>query len=93
MEKKDVDIVVEEGVLTIRGEKLEEKFDDKEGKAEDIKKFHLVERSYGSFQRAFTLPRTVDATKIVADFNKGVLKVTMPKLEEAKIKGRKIPIG
>jgi HSP20 family protein len=63
MEKKDVDIVVEEGVLTIRGEKLEEKFDDKEGKAEDIKKFHLVERSYGSFQRAFTLPRTIDATR------------------------------
>ena len=94
MEKKDVEIVVEEGVLIIRGEKVEEKFDGKDAKpADEIRKFHLVERSYGSFQRAFTLPRTVDASKIAADFDKGVLKVVMPKLEEAKIKGRKIPIG
>ena len=94
LEKKDVEIVVEEGVLFIRGEKFEEKFDAKDAKpADEIRKFHLVERSYGTFQRAFTLPRTIDASKIVADFDKGVLKVVMPKLEEAKIKGRKIPIG
>jgi HSP20 family protein len=94
MEKKDVDIVVEDGVLFIRGEKLEEKVNGKEGKApEDIRKFHLIERSYGSFQRAFTLPRTIDPSKIAADFDKGVLKVTMPKTEDAKVKGRKIPIG
>jgi HSP20 family protein len=94
MEKKDVDIVVEEGVLIIRGEKLEEKVNGKEGKApDDIRKFHLVERTYGSFHRAFTLPRTIDANKITADFDKGVLKVIMLKSEETKIKGRKIPIG
>jgi len=94
MEKKDVELLVEDGVLTIRGDKLEEKVDGKDSKsADEVRKFHLVERSYGSFQRAFTLPRTIDAGKIVADFDKGLLKVVMPKLEEAKIKGRKIPIG
>jgi HSP20 family protein len=94
MEKKDVDIVVEDGVLIVRGEKIEEKVDGPPAApAPDVRKFHLVERSYGSFQRAFTLPRTIDTTKITADFEKGVLKVIMPKIEEAKIKGRKIPIG
>jgi HSP20 family protein len=88
LEKKDVDISVDEGVLTIRGEKVAERT---EGEAE--KKFHMWERSYGSFQRSFTLPRTVDAAKITADFDKGVLKVKLPKSAEAKVKGRKIEIN
>ena len=86
LEKKDLDIDVEDGVLTVRGEKLEEK-------KEDDKKYHLVERMYGSFQRAFTLPRTVDTTKISAEFEKGVLKVLLPKTPEAQAKSHKIDIA
>lgn len=88
MEQKDIDISVEDSVLMIRGEKFEER---KEG--EDGKKFYLCERNYGSFQRAFTLPRMVDASKVAADFNKGVLTIHMPKTAEHKTKGRKIEIG
>jgi len=87
LEKKDVEISVEEGVLSLRGEKFEER------KEEEDKKYHLFERTYGSFQRSFTLPRTVDATKITAEFDKGVLKVFLPKTVEAKAKGRKIEIA
>jgi HSP20 family protein len=88
METKDVDISVEDGVLTIRGEKTQERTEGK-----DEKQFYLWERSYGAFERSFTLPRTVDASKISAVFDKGVLKVKMPKSEEAKAKGRKIEIS
>ncbi len=87
MDRKDVEIAVDDGVLTISGEKTAES-----SKGDD-KKFILWERSYGSFQRSFTLPRTVDASKISADFTDGVLKVRMPKSAEAKNKGRKIEIG
>ncbi len=87
LERKDIDISVEEGVLTLRGEKFEEK------KEEEEKKYHLFERTYGSFQRSFTLPKTVDAAKITAEFEKGVLKVHLPKTAEAKTKGRKIEIA
>ena len=88
MERKDVDVSVEEGVLTIRGEKLEERKEGEEGK-----KFYLSERNYGAFERSFTLPRTVDASKVAADFTKGILTVHMPKSAETKPKGRKIEIG
>ena len=71
-----------------RGEKLEERKEGEEGT-----KFYLSERSYGSFQRAFTLPRAVDAAKISAEFVKGVLTVHMPKTADAKVKGRKIDIA
>jgi HSP20 family molecular chaperone IbpA len=87
LEKKDVEITVDEGVLTLRGEKFEEKKEDED------KKFHLFERTYGSFQRSFTLPRGVDAGKITAEFDKGVLKVFLPKTAEAKVKGRKVEIA
>lgn len=86
MDRKDVEISVDDGVLTISGEKAAER-------NEGDKKLILWERSYGSFQRSFTLPRTVDASKISADFEHGVLKVKMPKSAEAKNKGRKIEIG
>jgi HSP20 family protein len=88
MEQKDIDVSIDDGVLTIRGEKLEERKEGEEGK-----KFYLSERNYGSFQRTFTLPRTVDAAKISAEFVKGVLTVRLPKTAEQKAKGRKIEIG
>jgi HSP20 family protein len=88
MDRKDIDISVDEGVLIIRGEKIEEKKEESEEK-----KFYLFERSYGTFQRSFTLPRTVDANKIRGEFDKGVLKVHMPKTAEAMVKGRKIEIA
>lgn len=88
MEKKNIDISVDEGVLTIHGEKVEER---KEG--DENRKFHLFERNYGEFSRSFTLPRSVDTTKITADFDKGVLKVHLPKTDQAKAKGKKIEIG
>ena len=86
LELKDIDVTVEEGVLTIRGEKLEEK------KEEEEKKVYLYERNYGSFQRAFALPNLVDASKINAEFAKGVLKVHIPKTGEAKPIGHKVEI-
>ena len=86
LEKKDIEITVDEGVLTLRGEKLEEK-------KEEDKKFHLYERTYGTFQRAFALPRGVDPAKITAEFDKGILKVLLPKTAEAKAKGRKVEIA
>lgn len=88
MEKKNIDINVDEGVLTIHGEKVEERKEGEEGK-----KFHLYERNYGEFSRSFTLPRSVDTGKITADFDKGVLKVHLPKTEQAKAKGKKIEIA
>jgi HSP20 family protein len=85
---KDVNIAVDDGVLTISGEKQEEK---KEG-AEDSQ-YYVFERRYGSFRRSFTLPNSVDVDKISAEFDNGVLKVTMPKSENVKAKGKKISVS
>jgi len=79
VEKEDVKISVESNILTIKGEKKQEK-------EEKNKNFHRVERSYGSFQRSFTLPSTVKNDKIDALFNSGILTITMPKSEESKPK-------
>lgn len=87
LEQKDVEISIQDGMLLLKGEKAEE---HKEG---DEKRYHLFERTYGSFQRTFTLPRTVDASKITAEFSKGVLKIHMPKTPEAVAKTRKIEIA
>jgi HSP20 family protein len=86
MDLKDVDVSVEDGVMTLRGEKMEER------KEEDDRKVYLYERSYGAFQRSFALPAGVDASKVSAEFQKGVLKVHIPKDGEAVPKGRKIEI-
>ena len=80
----DIDIQVEGGVLTIRGER---KFEDKQ----DGKNYHRVERSYGQFVRSFTLPNNVDRDRIKATFSNGLLEIELPKREEAKPK--QIPIG
>ena len=85
IEPKDVDIRVENNVLTLRGER---KF-DQELKRESC---HRVERSYGSFSRSFTLPSIVDTTNIKAEFKDGVLRVTMSKREEAKPKQIQIQV-
>lgn len=87
IDQKDIDLSIEDGMLTVRGEKTEER---KEG--EEDKKFYLYERTYGSFQRTFALPPTVDNSNITAEFDKGVLKVHMPKTAEVKPKGRKVDI-
>jgi HSP20 family protein len=84
---RDVDISIDDGVLTISGEKQEEK---KEG-AEDSQ-FYLFERKYGAFRRSFTLSDGVDADKVNATFDNGVLKVTLPKSDKVRAKGRKIAV-
>jgi HSP20 family protein len=88
MDVKDVDVSVDDGVMVIRGEKTEERKEGEEGK-----KFYLNERTYGAFERSFTLPRSVDAAKVTAEFTKGVLTVRMPKTNGNAPKGRKIEIG
>ncbi len=84
MTQDDVDIELENNVLTIRGEKEETREENGE------RKYHVWERRYGSFQRSFSLPRTVTADDISATFDNGVLHVHMPKAPEAK--GRTIQI-
>ena len=86
--ENDVDINIDNNVLTISGEKRSER--ETETGDEATGKYHLVERTYGSFSRAFTLPRTVDAETITADFENGVLAVRMPKSAEAR--SRKIAV-
>ena len=77
--KEEVKVYVEEGVLTIQGERKKEK-------EEKGKKFHRIERSYGTFLRTFTVPPDADETKIDAEFKEGLLKVHLPKSEKAKPK-------
>ena len=77
--KDDVKITVENDILTIKGEKKNEK-ESKENQ------FTRIERSYGSFQRSFTLPSSVESGKIEASFENGILTVTVPKAEEVKPK-------
>jgi HSP20 family protein len=81
-----VEVTAENGVLTVRGEKRSER---KEG--EDNDRFHMVERSYGSFTRSFQLPQGLDESKIEADFDNGVLSIHVPKT--ALPQPRKIEIG
>jgi HSP20 family protein len=85
MSEEDISIEMENNVLTISGEKTEERT---EGDQE--RRYHLWERRYGSFQRSFTLPRTVKAEDIRATYDQGVLTVHLPKVPEAK--GRKITV-
>jgi len=77
--KDDVKLTLENNILTIRGEKKQEKETKKEN-------YHRVERSYGTFQRSFTLPAAVKAEKIDASYKDGILIVSLPKAEEAKPK-------
>ena len=83
---KDVDIQIENGTLTLKGERKFEKDEKNKG-------FHRIERSYGSFVRYFTLPETVDTEHVQADYNNGVLTVTLPKKEVAKPKSIKVQVS
>ena len=85
--EEDITIELENNVLTVSGEKTEVREENENG---EDPKYHVFERSYGSFSRSFTLPRTVDGQNIVATFDHGVLTVKLPKVAEAK--GRKIEI-
>ena len=86
MTREDIDITVEKGTLTIKGEK---KF------AADVKEehFHRIERRYGSFSRSFALPETVDAGKVSAEYKNGVLTVRLPLREEAKPRQIKVDVA
>jgi HSP20 family protein len=77
LKPEDVKLTIENNTLTIRGEKKQE-VDEREGKV------HRVERSYGVFERSFTLPNTVDTDKVDAKFANGVLTITLPKADKAK---------
>lgn len=83
MMKDDVEVELEKNVLTIRGEKKDEKEADEKDR-------YLYERYYGAFQRSFSLPVPVDAARVRAEFKDGVLKIHLPKAPEAK--GKKIEI-
>ncbi len=85
LSEDDITLTLEQNLLTIAGEKKSER----EVKKDD-ERYLLTERYYGSFQRAFTLPSTVDADHIKAEFDKGVLTVTLPKTPQAK--GRVIAV-
>jgi HSP20 family protein len=85
VEEKDVSVTLANGVLSIKGEKKQ----DKEEKGEN---FYVSERSYGSFERSLRLPETIDEAKVEAKFDKGVLKIMAAKKPEAMKAERKIEI-
>ena len=86
IDEKDIDVRIENNVLTVHGER---KF-EKEEKEEN---FRRVERQYGSFTRTFTLPSTVDAEKVSANYDKGILRIELPKKAEAKPKQIKVNVS
>ncbi len=86
IEERDIDVRVENNTLTVHGERKFEK-DEKE------ENFRRVERQYGSFTRSFTLPNTVDADSIRANYDKGILKIQLAKKAEAKPKQIKVNVG
>lgn len=85
IDPKDIDISLANDILTIKGEKKQEKEEKEEN-------YHIIERSYGSFTRSIRLPREVQSDKISASYKNGVLKITLPKSEEAKKKEIKIKV-
>lgn len=85
IDEKDVDVTVSENRLTIKGEK-------KTDREEKDKSFHMMERSYGAFQRSLALPEEADTNKADAKFDKGVLTVSIPKTEKAKEAVKKVAI-
>ena len=87
VDEKDVDVTLADGVLTIRGEKKAER-DEKD----KDKNWHVVERSYGSFSRAISLPFDPDSAKVEAKFEKGVLHIHLPKPAEVAKKQQKIEV-
>jgi HSP20 family protein len=85
MKKDDVRVTVEDGILCVSGERKSVKEDQK-------KKFHRIERSFGTFRRSFTLPEDADSTKVTAEFRDGVLKVHLPTTPIARSKAIEVKV-
>jgi HSP20 family protein len=86
VKKEDVKVTLEDGVLTIQGQRKQEKEDKGT-------KYHRVERAYGSFVRSFTLPDLVDEQKVNAEFKDGVLNLQLPKSEKSKPKAIEVTVS
>ena len=86
MKKDDVSVDLSDGILTISGERSDEREDKRKG-------YYLSERSYGSVRRSFRVPESVDTDRIGAEFRDGVLTLTMPRTEEAQKSKRRIEVG
>jgi HSP20 family protein len=86
IDEEDIDVRIENNVLTVHGERKLEKEEKEEN-------FRRVERQYGSFTRTFTLPNTVDSEKVSANYDKGILKIGLPKKAEAKPKQIQVNVG
>jgi HSP20 family protein len=86
IDEKDIDVRLENNILTVHGERKIEQEEKEEN-------YRRVERHYGSFTRTFTLPTTVDSEKVSANYDKGVLKIALPKKAEAKPKQIKVNVG
>ena len=86
MSREDIDITVENFVLTVKGDKK---------LATDVKdeQYHHIERRYGSFSRSFSLPQTIDASRVAAEYKNGVLTVRLPLREEAKPRQIKVNVA
>ena len=85
LDESNIDVKFSDGTLTIKGEKRDEKEEKKKG-------YYLSERRYGSFQRSFQLPLSIDRDKVAADFSKGVLTIALPKTAEAQKPQKKIEV-
>src|SRR6266436_5703487 len=85
IKKDDVRVTVEDGILNVSGERKSEKEDQK-------RKFHRIERSFGTFRRSFTLPEDADSTKVTAEFRDGVLKVHLPTTSIARSKAIEVKV-
>ncbi len=86
MQEKDIEVSLENNVLTVRGERKLEKEEKEEN-------FHRIERRYGAFTRSFTLPNTVDTDKVNAEYTNGLLHIRLAKRAEAKPRQIKVNIG
>jgi len=86
MKKDDVRVTVEKGILSVSGERKNEKEDQK-------KKFHRIELSFGTFRRSFTLPEDADSTKVTANLRDGVLRVHLPTARVAKSKATQVKVA
>lgn len=85
VDEKDLRVTFEDGLLTVAGERQFERKDDRN--------YHRIERAYGSFTRTFTLPRSVDAAQIAANYRNGVLEIEIPKKEESRPKQIEINVN
>ena len=86
VEGKDVDVRLEDGTLTVRGERKLEREDRREG-------YHRIERAYGTFARSFSLPATLDGEKVTAEYKNGVLRIFVPRRAEAKPKSVSVKVN